>query len=218
MIDDDDDIYIEGVATEFEKFFSHGKDGSEAWLIKSGAFDDTRGEKEVRLLLDHDETASLGGTGKRLELHYGKDSVAFRFRIGKSSDFDHMVDEYDSYFGVSIGFKTLESQRGTIEGVPVLIIEKATLTELSILKGAPAVDSTFGRFVSAKHCQSLRDDYDDGHFSLVGRFISLHRKVESLDNDGKITYKNITTPYDHAANQFQRALSRCQELVEQTPS
>jgi phage head maturation protease len=204
---DDDDYFFEGIATKMGEFFQYG---DEAWYLAPGAFDASRGESEVKLLAGHDESEVYGSTSKRLELHYAPDCVLFRFHMPASfkSVVDDIADSVEEYWPVSIGFVKTKFERKVIDGVPVQIIEGAKLTEVSILKTDPAVHTTYARVVSAKSCGTLQEDYEAGRFSLVGRFISLHRKVAALDNDGKVDYVHQSSEYDRKGRGVVRALER----------
>jgi hypothetical protein len=121
---------------------------------------------------------------------------------------DDIADSVEDYWPVSIGFEKKKFERKVIEGIPCLIIEEAKLTEVSILKTDPAVSSTFARVVRASSCESLQEDYEAGRFELMGKFISLHRKVQALDTDGKVNFVHQSSEYDRKANGFTRALER----------
>jgi phage head maturation protease len=204
----EDDYFFEGIATKMGEFFQYG---DEAWYLAPGAFDASRGESEVKLLAGHDESEVYGSTSKRLELHYAPDCVLFRFHMPASfkSVVGDIADSPEDYWPVSIGFVTTKSEKSVMDGIPVRIIEQAKLTEVSILKTDPAVASTFARVVSVKSCGTLQEDYEAGRFALISRFISIHRKVQALDNDdGKIDYVHQSSEYDRKARNFEKVLER----------
>jgi phage head maturation protease len=205
---DDDDYFIEGIATKTGAFFSYG---DEAWYLAPGCFDSARGVSEVKLLTGHDESCVWGSTSKRLELHYAPDCILFRFHLPKSmkSEVDDIADSVEDYWPVSVGFVKTKFERKVMDGIEVLIIQDAKLIEISILKTDPAVASTYARVVSAKSCGTLQEDHEAGRFDLFGRFISIHRKVQAMDSDdGTINYMHQTSEYERKARNFERALSR----------
>jgi hypothetical protein len=94
----------------------------------------------------------------------------------------------------------------TIDGEQVKVIVKATLNEISVLSREPAIKSTYGRVVSLETCDDLEDEYDSGRLQLVGQFVSLHRNMKAFENGGEIRYSHATSPYERAADRFERAL------------
>jgi hypothetical protein len=94
----------------------------------------------------------------------------------------------------------------TIDGVQVSCVTKATLEEVSILKGSPAVDMTYARVVDLDKCSTLEADYPV--IQLTARYVMMHRKVQARENGDVVSYKHTTSPYDRAANNFENALRR----------
>jgi phage head maturation protease len=203
----ENDYFFEGIATKTGEFIAQG---DEAWDLAPGCFDARRGESEVKLLAGHDESEVYGSTSKRLELHYTPECVLFRFHMPASfkSVVGDIADSPEDYWGVSIGFLKTKFENKVIDGIPVVLIHEAKLVEISILKNDPAVKSTYARVVSAASCDSLKADYEAGRFSLYERFISLHRKIQALDNGGKIDYVHQSSEYDRKARNFERVLER----------
>jgi phage head maturation protease len=195
---------IQGIACEFGKCFS---DGREIIYLKSGCFDSCS-EADIRLLLDH-KGKSLGTTADRLEIHIGKEAMAFRYTIPDSSwntTFSEPADDLNTYVPVSIGCNPTKTETITIDGVQVKVIVEATLNEISLLSQEPANKSTYGRVVSSETTGSLDDDYDAGRLELVGRYVNLHRAHKASENNGIVQYTHASSPYERAAANFERKL------------
>ncbi len=92
----------------------------------------------------------------------------------------------------------------TIDGAQIKVVTEATLNELSLISETPAVKATYARVVSADRCGTLVDDSE--RLELIGRYINLHRKARASDNDGIVKYAHATSPYDRAADRFEKAL------------
>jgi phage head maturation protease len=202
-----DDIYLQGKATQIGKPFIRGM---EIWMFAPGAFDASLRSDEIKLLYDHDETRSVFPKRYELEVYANADALVFRSQMPTSADvkFKDWIDSFESYIGVSIGFIATKKRITAIDGVPLVLIEEATIDEISLLNNDPAVHSTYARFVSSDSCCSLKDDCDAGRFELVSSFVSLHRKVAAMDNDGKVKYNHATSAYDAASDRFTRALEK----------
>jgi hypothetical protein len=121
-----------------------------------------------------------------------------------SSKFAELADDFDSYVAISAGLNITKSDTMTIDGVEVKVIVKATLNEISILGKEPAIKSTYARFVSSDSCNDIEDDYE--RLRLVGRYISLHRAAKAAENGGVVKYAHATSPWERAADRFERAL------------
>src|ERR1700730_2182783 len=135
--------------------------------------------------------------------------MVFRLLIGKSEKFlEDMADDMECYFPISIGYVTTKTETEVVDGVSVKSIVEADLREISILNKAPAIHSTYGRITKWEFCNGLKEDYELGRFGLIGRFVSLHRAIKAQENGGVLNYNHITTPYDRAANNFERALGK----------
>ena len=201
------DLVLQGTATELDKPFVHG---DKVVILKSGAFDAAlQSGDDVSLLLDHDESHSLGTrNGGLLQIHAGAKHLVFRFLSPGSSSakFAELADDFETYVPVSIGYDILKADNETIDGVRVQTVFAARLTEVSILSKAPAVSSTYARVATWETCGELAADYGTGRFELVGKVVSLHRKIQA--NGGEIRYAHATSAYDKAANSFLRVLSR----------
>jgi phage head maturation protease len=202
------DFVIQGVATQLEKPFVHGDD---ILILKSGCFDSSlRGANDIKLLTNHDADRCLGSTKDgRLLLHAGEREMVFRFLIGKSEKFlADMADDFESYFPISIGYgyQPANTETEVVDGVKVTSIFEANLHEISILNKAPAIHTTYGRVTSWKNCNGLQEDYELGRFDMVGKFVSLHRAIKAQENGGVLTYNHVTSAYDRAANNFEKAL------------
>jgi phage head maturation protease len=195
-------VVLQGVATEFEKFFFNG---DEIWYLKAGCFG-SLSDSEVKLMFDHDGK-SIATTNNRLQVHVGNEALIFRLAIPDSfsEPLLDQTDEFESYIPVSVGFTATKTETMMIEGVPVKIVVEATLNEISVLSKEPAVKTTYARIASEETCGSLEKDYE--RIRLVGRFVSLHRAQKATENEGKVEYKNTLSPYDAAGNRFVRALN-----------
>jgi hypothetical protein len=197
------DYVLQGIACEFGKCFSHG---DEIIYLKPGC---VSYEPDIRLLLDH-EGKSLGTTADRLQVHIGDEAIAFRFAIPESwsASFAEKADELETYLPISAGMNITKTETMTIDGEQVKVIVKATLNEISVLSGEPAIKSTYGRVVSLETCDDLEDEANSGRLQLVGRFVSLHRKMKATENGGEIRYTHVTSDYERKASAFERALAK----------
>jgi HK97 family phage prohead protease len=205
------DIVIQGIATELEKPFAHGDD---IMILQSGCFDKSlRSQDDIKLLINHDFAHCIGSWPDSLLLYAGKQGLAFRYMIPSSlhsKAFEEMADDVLTYVPISIGFERTKSETAQVDGINVITVIEAKLTEVSILDKAPAVHATYGRVVSWATCGSLQDDYETGRFDLVGKAIGLHRAVKATENGGKMEYQNSTSPYERAADRFSTALRKLQ--------
>jgi hypothetical protein len=201
-------IVVQGIATVFNKIIPYG--GDDFLFLKSGCFDASlKSDSNVSLLLDHDKTQSFSSDKYPLEVHASRDHVAFRLILPDHlvpHSFKDMSDDLNTYVGVSIGLLKTKTETVVIDGYSVTTVLEAKLTECSILSGAPAVDSTYGRIVSLDLCDTLENDYLSGKLELHGRYVALHRKVMAQENGGAIVYRHATSSYDRTADRFQRAL------------
>jgi HK97 family phage prohead protease len=204
------ELILQGVATEFGKPFVHG---DKVVILESGCFDASiKSGDDVQLLLDHQEGHSLGTMNSgRLQLHVGEKALVFRFLIPESSrgKFADLADQYDCYVPVSIGYSynaASDTDVEIIDGVKVLTVRSAKLTEISILSKPPAVSTTYARVATWETCGELAADYEMGRFDLVGKVVSLHRKVNA--NGGEIRYAHTPSPYQRAGNAFLRTLEK----------
>jgi phage head maturation protease len=199
------DLVLQGIGTGFDKPFIHG---NEIILLKAHCFDASLRENDVSLFLDHKE-ARLGTTANRLEVYAGKEALVFRYTLPNGSSesevkFSEIADDFDSYIACSIGFERTKTETSTIDGVRVVTVIEGKLREISLLSCAPAVHSTYGRVVSLETCGTLAEDYD--RLQLVGSYVSLHRAMKASENGGNVEYRNVTTPYERAAANFERTL------------
>jgi hypothetical protein len=197
------DYCLQGIATALGKCFPHG---DKILYLKSSCFDASiRSGTDISLLFDHDEDRRLT---KRLQIHAGEKGVAFRYLIpgSWSSSFSEIADDVDTYIPVSIGYKDARKETTTIDGVEITSVIEAKLEEISLLSGAPAVDSTYARVVSLDTCGTLEEDYNAGRLHLIGQYVSLHRAFKASENGGRVEYSHATSPYDRAAARFERAL------------
>jgi phage head maturation protease len=203
------DLYIQGKATQFNKPFIYG---DRVIYLKSGCLDASiNSGADVALLIDHDKKNSLTTPDRSVEVYAGDDDLVFRYFLHKGSSdrtLAELADDFESYLAVSIGLKTTQVESVVIDGVQVDAVTKATLTEVSLLNDAPAVDSTYARIVSSGTCNSLEEDYE--RIRLVGRAVSLYRKLKSLDTGGVVKYSNATSDYERKASAFERALAKLQ--------
>jgi hypothetical protein len=202
------DLFFQGIALEFKKFIFHGDD---ILYFKPGCMDCSGAD--VHLMLDHKE--SLRSTRDRLDFYAGEDALAFRLRIPGGYDstalkFSELADEFDSYLPVSLGCTRTETETMTIDGVNAKIVCKATLNEVSVLSTAPAMQASYGRIVSTEICGSLQEDYESGRLQLIGRYITIHRKMMASENGGEIRYSHVTSDYERKASAFERALAKLQ--------
>lgn len=196
-------LYIQGIAAHMGKVFH---DGNEFLYFKAGCFSGS--ENNVGLCYDHEGKIFAHD---RLEVHFGDDSVAFRYEIPKSwaEQFHDVCDEIETYVPVSLGLTITKSKLVKIDGETVKVIVAADLKEISVLtKSDPAIKSTYGRIVSSDTIGELSEDVEAGRLDLVGRVISLHRKVKAADNGGVVSYANSLTDYERAGNRFTSALMR----------
>jgi HK97 family phage prohead protease len=203
------ELVLQGLGAEFGKFFSHG---DRIIRLRSGCFDASiNSGADIRLLLNHDEKSCLGTRNDgSLQIHSGAKSLAFRFllRDSPSLKFSDYADDVETYLAVSCGFNTIKSEKTNIAGTEVTTIVEASLKEISLLAKPPAITTTYARVKSWQTCGTLEDDYATGLFDLAGRVIAIHRKITADENGGPVSYAHATSPYDRAANAFQRALSR----------
>jgi hypothetical protein len=160
---------------------------------------------EVRLLIDH-QGKSIATTDNRLAVHVGEKSLAFRYFIPErlAESFEDYSGDLETYIGVSCGFSKTKSELMTIDGAQIEVVTEATLNEISLTNEEPAVKTTFARVVNADSCGDLASDCE--RFELVGSFIGVHRKFKASENGGKVKYSNVTSPYNRAANNFERKL------------
>jgi phage head maturation protease len=202
-------------------------------ILQSGCFDRSlRSSNDVKLLINHDPAHCLGSwpdtlllyAGNKypahclgswpdtLLLYAGNKGLAFRYLLPSSKEyrkaFQEMADDVLTYVPISIGFERIKSETSQVDGINVITVIEAKLTEVSILDKAPAVHATYGRVVSWATCGSLQDDYETGRFDLVGKAIGLHRAVKARENGGKMEYQNATSPYERAADRFSTALRK----------
>jgi hypothetical protein len=202
-----DEFCLQGVASEFGKYFQHGDD---ILRLNSRCFDKSlRSGRDIKLLINHDTSQCLGSWTDKLMIYAGEKRLVFRFLL-PGSEFNHLANDFDSYVPVSIGYITEKTESTTVNGIKVVTVVEGSLTEISILDKAPAVHSTYGRVVSWETCGGLQEDYEAGRFELVGKYISLHRASKALDNNGVVDYRHSTSPYHRAANNFERALQNLQ--------
>lgn len=138
----------------------------------------------------------------------------FRFLLPESRNsalsksYSEIADDYNSYAPVSIAFKHVATESEIIDGVKVTSVVEADLLEISILSKAPAISSTYARVASWETCCGLQEDYELGRFELVGNYVSLHRTIKARENNGVVKYNHATSPYDRAADNFQKALRK----------
>src|ERR1700730_4395012 len=197
------DLVLQGKATDFDKPFIHG---NRILNLRSGCFDASLRECDVSLFLDHKESR-LGTTANRLEVYAGPESLVFRYTLpnGPSESevkLSELADDFDSYIACSIGYEATKTETAVIDGVQVTTVIEAKLLEISLLSCAPAVSSTYSRVVSLETCGTLAEDYD--RLQLVGSYVSLHRAMKASENGGNVEYRNVTTPYERAAANFER--------------
>jgi hypothetical protein len=194
---------IQGIATEFGRCIQHG---DKIIYLNSGCFADLG---DVKFLYDHDPDKEVY-RNRNLELFAGAKSLAFRMVLPEfrntPGDLSDVSDDYDTYMPVSVGYKDAVTETVTIEGVEIKRVVKAALHEISLLEGTPAVNTTYARIVDMDKCGTLADDYD--MIRLVGRYVNIHREVKARENNGVVKYGHTTSPYDRAANNFERALQR----------
>jgi HK97 family phage prohead protease len=205
-----DEFVMQGVATEFDKPFMHG---DKIQILKSGCLDRSlRENHDVKLLINHDESACLGSQAQRLLIHAGEKSLVFRYLIPESMEykksFADVADDLETYVAVSIGYEIRNSETIEIDGIKVTTILEARLEEISLLDKAPAVSSTYARVASWDRCLDLKQEYDSGLFELNGRCIGIQRAYYARDNGGVVKYNHATSPYDRAADNFVKALRR----------
>jgi phage head maturation protease len=175
------ELVLCGIGATFGKPFTHG---DRILSLESGCFDaGLRSGSDVSLILNHDESHCLGSLKtSRLQIYAGKEHLVFRYLIPESSSskFAELADDFDCYVAVSAGFKITKSDTATIDGIEVTTVNEGRLEELSILSQAPAITSTFARVVSWQTCGTdLKLDYETGRFDLVGKYVSLHRKIKA---------------------------------------
>jgi phage head maturation protease len=195
---------IQGLCTEFKKCFQHGE---RILYLNPTCFNKSiESGEEVKLLYDHDDEAF---PNRSVELYAGDKGLAFRIILPESRTdvgMSNVSDDFDTYIPVSIGYKEAQTETTMIDGVEITSVVQATLHEVSLLSKAPAVNTTYARVVDLDTCGSLEDDYD--RIQLVGRYVSLHRQAKAQENGGIVEYGHTTSPYDRAANNFERALRR----------
>jgi phage head maturation protease len=194
---------IQGIATQFGKCIQHG---DKILYLTPGCFDESIKFGSVKLLYDHDQAAF---PHQSVELFAGDNALAFRMILPESRNDDGMSDisdDYDTYLGVSIGYKDATTETMTFDGVKVTCVVKATLLEVSLLSKPPAVNTTYGRVVDMDKCSELKDDFE--MIQLTGRYVNAHREVKARENDGVVSFNHTTSAYDRAANNFERALQR----------
>jgi hypothetical protein len=198
-------VAVQGVAFEFGKLFVSD---NQAWLAKAGCFGSI---SHVDLLIQHkgNSFASTENDDRLLQFHSGDEALLFRCYFPDDwfgKELSDQTDCLETYHAVSAGFTVKKTETINCDGVPVKVIVEAKLKEISLIDGAPAVDTTYARVVSADTCGSLADDYN--LILTVGRFIGIHRKAMAIENGGEIQYKHIASSYDVAADRFTKALAR----------
>jgi HK97 family phage prohead protease len=202
-------LVLQGVASDAKPFVH----GDNIVVHRAGCFTESLRNRDVRLLLNHDDAHCLGSTrDQSLLIHEGDKGIVFRFLLPDSFEakFADMADDFSSYIPVSIGYRYAESQTKTevINGINCVTILEAKFDEISLLDLSPAIHSTYARVATWETCNGLKEDYELGRFELVGRYVSLHRAVKAKDNGGVVNYAHATKPYDRAADRFVSALKR----------
>jgi hypothetical protein len=192
-------LCLQGLVLDFNKCFYSGE---EIIFIKSESISVS---DNVGLMLDH------GGKTfghDNLEIHIGDESLAFRYELPASwcDSFKDQADEVETYLGVSAGLTITKSDTMTMDGHTVKVISAATLNEISLLSKEPAVKTAYARIVTADTCGDLSEDVEAGRLHLVGRVIGLLRQTKAAENGGVVKYSNSPSPYERAADRFERAL------------
>jgi HK97 family phage prohead protease len=141
-----------------------------------GCFNETLSRKDrVDLMIDHDQSFSLGNTDDNLELIDTKEGLAFRLKVRSQADLDRLQGRT----AMSVKYSESDFEIRKVEGEEVRFIKSGKLVECSaVFQGA--VPNTHLIVSDAKTVGKFRDDCQ-WRFATDGAFIELKRRLKRLD-------------------------------------